>query len=117
MSDYTELIKALRFAWEQPCYSCTLGQKCNWGDFCFFKRAADAIEELLAKDTNVPNKIVHCGECRFWDSPPSCEGLAKCVTGESGIRYRSKIDYCSKGMPLPAPPKAVKAQKEARDDA
>jgi len=48
MRDYAELIKALRFAWEQPCYSCTLSEKCNWGDFCFFKRAADAIEELLA---------------------------------------------------------------------
>lgn len=51
--------------------------------------------------------IVHCGECRFWDSPPSCEGLAKCVTGESGIRYRSKNDFCSKGVPLPDQPKEV----------
>ena len=48
MRDYAELIKALRFAFDQPCYSCVLGEKCNWGDFCFFKRAADAIEELLA---------------------------------------------------------------------
>ena len=57
-------------------------------------------KELLARV-----QVVHCEECRFWDSPPSCEGLAKCVTGESGIRYRSRRDFCSKGMPFTAPPK------------
>ena len=49
MRDYVELVKALRFAFEQPCCDCVLGEKCNWGDFCFFKRSADAIEELLAE--------------------------------------------------------------------
>lgn len=62
--DYAELIKALRFAFDQPCYSCVLGEKCNWGDFCFFKRAADAIEELLAKCVNFGD-----GEC---DSTQLC---------------------------------------------
>ena len=54
MRDYAELVKALRYAFEQPCYDCVLGEKCNWGDFCFFKIAADAIEELL-------------GEAKHWE--------------------------------------------------
>ena len=29
-------------------------------------------------------EVVRCGECMFWDAPPSCEGLARCRTGESG---------------------------------
>lgn len=66
-----------------------------------------ALEKAVVEDTNVPDKIVHCSECGFWDSPPSCEGLAKCATGESGIRYRSKNDYCSKGMPRRRPSKEV----------
>ena len=53
--DYAELIKALRFAFDQPCYSCVLGEKCNWGDFCFFKRSADAIEELLKENGELEN--------------------------------------------------------------
>ena len=53
--DYAELIKALRFAFDQPCYSCVLGEKCNWGNFCFFKRSADAIEKLLKENGELEN--------------------------------------------------------------
>jgi hypothetical protein len=43
--------------------------------------------------------FVHCEYCKFWDKENvSCEGLAKCVTGESGLRYRSKNDFCSRGQ-------------------
>lgn len=42
--------------------------------------------------------VVRCGECIFWDRcHVSCEGLAKCLTGEGGIRYRNRSDFCSKG--------------------
>lgn len=42
--------------------------------------------------------VVRCGECNFWDRDHiSCETLAKCLTGESGVRYRKRNDYCSRG--------------------
>ena len=46
--------------------------------------------------------VVHCGECKFWRRPPSCEGLARCETGETGIRYRTKNDFCSRGAKMEA---------------
>jgi len=43
--------------------------------------------------------VVRCRECIFWNKERvSCEGLARCLTGESGIRYRTKDDYCSRGQ-------------------
>lgn len=42
-------------------------------------------------------EVVRCGECMFWDAPPSCEGLARCRTGESGVRFRNASDFCSRG--------------------
>lgn len=43
-------------------------------------------------------KVVRCKDCEYWNrNNISCEGLAKCVTGESGIRYRNKNDFCSRG--------------------
>ena len=43
-------------------------------------------------------EVVRCNDCEYWDrNNISCEGLAKCVTGESGIRYRNKNDFCSRG--------------------
>lgn len=43
--------------------------------------------------------IVHCKDCKFWDGEKvSCEGLARCNTGESGIRYRTSEDFCSRGV-------------------
>lgn len=44
-------------------------------------------------------EVVRCENCRFWDNEHiSSEGLAKCVTGESGIRYRRSYDFCSCGV-------------------
>jgi len=43
--------------------------------------------------------VVRCKDCRAWDRGRiSCEGLARCNSGEGGIRYRSGDDYCSKGV-------------------
>lgn len=54
-------------------------------------------EELIAPLRDV-EAVVRCGKCNFWDrNHISCEGLAKCCTGEGGIRYRSSNDFCSKG--------------------
>lgn len=60
-----------------------------------FDEAVDIVSDEPAADVV---EVVRCGECDFWDSNHiSCEGLAKCLTGESGIRYRSCKDYCSRG--------------------
>lgn len=58
------------------------------------KRIIDAQPTLSPDEVR---GVVHCGECKFWRRPPSCEGLARCETGETGIRYRSKNDFCSRG--------------------
>lgn len=43
-------------------------------------------------------KIIHCKNCEFWNRDHiSCEGFARCNTGESGIRFRKEYDFCSKG--------------------
>ena len=43
--------------------------------------------------------VVRCKDCQFWNREHiSCEGLARCITGESGVRYRGKNDFCSKGV-------------------
>lgn len=57
---------------------------------------------LMKRPTVIPDKIIHCRECEFWRRPPSCEGLARCETGEAGIRYRSKNDFCSRGAKMEA---------------
>ena len=42
--------------------------------------------------------VVTCADCKFWDRERiSCEGLARCNTGESGVRYRNRNDFCSRG--------------------
>ena len=42
--------------------------------------------------------VVLCKDCKYWNRERiSCEGLARCNTGESGIRYRSQYDFCSRG--------------------
>lgn len=42
--------------------------------------------------------VVTCADCKFWGRERiSCEGLARCNTGESGIRYRNRNDFCSRG--------------------
>lgn len=46
-------------------------------------------------------EVIRCGQCKFWNREHiSCEGYAKCNTGESGIRLRRKNDYCSVAQPL-----------------
>lgn len=58
-------------------------------DFCGWLDDAPTVDAV---------SVVRCGECNFWDKDHiSCEGLAKCLTGEGGIRYRNRSDFCSKG--------------------
>lgn len=43
--------------------------------------------------------VIHCKDCAFWESKRvSCEGLARCRTGESGYRYRFGHDFCSRAQ-------------------
>lgn len=43
--------------------------------------------------------IIHCKDCVFWESKHvSCEGLARCRTGESGYRCRFGHDFCSRAQ-------------------
>ena len=56
---------------------------------------ADNIRYLPAADV-MP--VVRCRDCRYWNSARiSCEGLARCLTGESGVRFRNANDFCSRG--------------------
>lgn len=44
-------------------------------------------------------KVVRCEDCTMWDRANiSCEGRARCLTGEGGIRYRGRNDFCSTGV-------------------
>lgn len=56
------------------------------------------LSELCAPTVDAV-EVVRCENCQFWDNKHiSSEGLAKCVTGESGIRYRRSYDFCSRGV-------------------
>lgn len=45
-------------------------------------------------------RAIRCGECKFWERDRiSCEGVARCKTGEGGVRFRARNDYCSRGIP------------------
>lgn len=42
--------------------------------------------------------VVRCKDCKYWNRERiSCEGLARCNTGEGGIRFRQRNDFCSIG--------------------
>ena len=44
-------------------------------------------------------RLVSCKKCLFWRRERiSCEGYARCMTGEGGLRYRREYDFCSKGI-------------------
>jgi hypothetical protein len=60
-------------------------------------RASDVVKAIDAIPAADVVEVVRCGECMFWDAPPSCEGLARCRTGESGVRFRKAYDFCSRG--------------------
>ena len=45
--------------------------------------------------------VTRCGNCQMWQRDRiSCEGLARCITGEGGFVYRSRYDFCSKAVPI-----------------
>lgn len=64
--------------------------------------AADVVERASGIIGVIPTAdvrpVVLCRDCEYWNRERiSCEGLARCNTGESGIRYRSHYDFCSRG--------------------
>ena len=61
MRDYEILRKALMDAWRgQYCSDCELNSLCNDEDSnCYFKQAADAIEELLDELTTIRKQLPH----------------------------------------------------------
>lgn len=70
------------------CERCRLKDAGNCG--CCIIGAAPTVDAV---------EVVRCKDCRAWDRGRiSCEGLARCNSGEGGIRYRSGSDYCSKGV-------------------
>lgn len=73
---------------QEPCYNCVTAYNKKPSEF------TPATDEVRG--------VVHCKDCKFWRRPPSCEGLARCETGETGIRYRSKNDFCSRGVKMEA---------------
>lgn len=45
--------------------------------------------------------VTRCENCQMWQrNRISCEGLARCITGEGGFVYRSRYDFCSKAIPI-----------------
>ena len=43
-------------------------------------------------------KVIRCKDCIFWAKDRvTCEGVARCETGETGIRFRAPYDFCSRG--------------------
>lgn len=45
--------------------------------------------------------VTRCENCQMWQrNRISCEGLARCITGEGGFVYRSRYDFCSKAVPI-----------------
>lgn len=59
------------------------------------KTIGEALDKTPTVDA-VP--VIRCESCIFWDRDHvSREGLAKCCTGEGGIRYRDRSDFCSRG--------------------
>lgn len=66
-----------------------------------YVRCLDDVIETYIENASTINAVpvVRCGECEFWERDRiSCEGVARCRTGESGVRFRAKHDYCSRGV-------------------
>lgn len=91
MKEYIEREKVIDIAHG---YCHTIDGRC-----CGPDDVVELYEELKAIPTADVVEVIRCEECKFWDAPPSCEGLARCMTGESGIRFRKAYDFCSRGRP------------------
>lgn len=51
---------------------------------------------LMQLPSAQPEMIIYCKDCMFWQRDNiSCEGYARCKTGEGGIRFRRENDFCS----------------------
>lgn len=57
------------------------------------------LEYIKQMSTIEAEPVIHCKDCAFWESKRvSCEGLARCRTGESGYRCRVGYDFCSRAQ-------------------
>jgi len=123
MRDYEIFRKALMDAWRgQYCSDCELNSLCQDDDSnCWFKQAADAIEELLAKvptwisvEERLPEEykdvLCYCEYFRYGDYNCMFRAIDRGYYGngrwggEAGQGHKNKV---LAWMPLPAPPKEV----------
>lgn len=67
---------------------------------CAMEDMLEFFIELIDKQPTIEAEpVIHCNDCAFWESKRvSCEGLARCRTGESGYRYRFGHDFCSRAQ-------------------
>jgi len=99
MRDYAELIKDLRESAEwSDRLAVLMGRDVGDSKAPLMRKAADAIEELLA----TVRSVVHCKDCEWWTKQEAsiqgrCARLAIYPTGEF---------YCASGSKA-APPKEV----------
>jgi hypothetical protein len=125
MRDYEILRKALMDAWRgQYCSDCELNSLCQDDDSnCWFKQAADAIEELLAELVTIRNQLPRwiSVEERLPESGERVLIMFKPLEGEENISigwltksgfdcYDDSVYFfrsVTHWMPLPEPPKGV----------
>lgn len=82
---------------EKVCGNCP-GNDCapDATDTVYGCMLAESIDQM---PTIEAEPVIHCKDCAFWESKRvSCEGLARCRTGESGYRYRFGHDFCSRAQ-------------------
>ena len=57
-----------------------------------------AVKDIKKAPTADVVEVIRCKDCKTWDIEHiSCEGFARCINGESGVRYRRRDDFCSYG--------------------
>lgn len=65
----------------------------------FVTDKCDHYKFLAEQPTIEAEPVIHCKDCAFWERKRvSCEGLARCRTGESGYRCRFGHDFCSRAQ-------------------
>lgn len=109
MTDYSKLVKALRHVgiW-QDCNECEAGRWYNEFDFCLFKDAADAIEELEYEIRESMQKCAECGDANIpkhgeWVEEHAGPGLSNykcslcgkiCGTWKRGLEPNELPNWC-----------------------
>ena len=61
----------------------------------------DVLHSIYDAPTADVVEVVRCKDCTMWErNRISCEGRARCLTGEGGTRYRGRNDFCSIGIKM-----------------